>query len=154
MPAPLIKRGETPGRIDRIYVADAGVVESVIIGAAGNAAVALSVTPWPSDRRAVGRRRHLTPVDAPALITVEPRPVVAGQSLLIRVNTPARANRSALVTPRDSGVETALTGIVDIDPADRLTIRLSSIGMAAGTYDAVLLTPEGAELVFHYRRGG
>ena len=81
---------------------------------------------------------------APALITVEPRPVRAGDSFVIRVLSPDVASYSATVFRR--GDTTALTGIAEVDPADRPTIRLSTIGLATGDYDAVMLNAEGGEL--------
>ncbi len=147
VPNPLIKQGETLDRIDYVYAANATVTDSVLLGEAGNPAVALAVSPWPSDHRAVLSTLQVTPVDAPALIGVEPKPVVSGESFLIRVSMPDRANWSAVVVPRGGeAAETALTGIADIDPADRPTIRLSTIGIVPGAYDAVLLNGEGAEL--------
>ena len=37
-------------------------------------------------------------------------------------------------------------GITDVDPADRPTILLSTIGPALGAFDAVLMSVDGAEL--------
>ena len=145
MPFPIIPEGETLDRIDYIFAANATVINSVLVGEAGNPTVSLSVAPWPSDHRAVLTTLQLTPADAPALIGVEPSPVVAGQGFLIRVNTPNRTNWTAVVVPRGAGPDAALTGIADIDPADRPTIRLSTIGIAPGAYDAILLAPDGAE---------
>ena len=48
--------------------------------------------------------------------------------------------------PRGAGGDAALTGIADVDSADRPTVRLSTLGLSPGDYDAVLLDAEGTEL--------
>jgi len=111
-------------------------IASVVMGEAGNPQNALSVTPWPSDHRAVLTTVQVTPIDAPALITVEPRPVRQGGNLLLRVTGLNHATYSAMVTAR--GSDTPLIGIADVDPADRPTLRLSTLGLPVGDYDAVL----------------
>lgn len=84
---------------------------------------------------------------ATALITVEPRPFREGDSFVVRVNSPGGANYTAAIYPRGAdSSEGALTGITDVDPADRPTILLSTIGLAPGAYDAVLMSVDGAEL--------
>ena len=82
-------------------------------------------------------------MDAPPLITVEPRPVREGGSLVLRVVVPNGVKYSAMVVAR--GTDTPLTGIADVDPADRPTIRMSTLGLPVGDYDAVL-TVAGKEL--------
>ena len=145
-PHPYVRDTETFDRIDFIWEANAQTVSSEIVGEAGNPEVSIPITPWPSDHRAVVSTFTVTPFDTPALITVEPRPVVSGQTFIIRVSSPAHANWSAIVVPRGGDpVKDGMTGIKDIAPGDRPTIKLSTIGFEPGRYDAVMLDGEGKE---------
>lgn len=148
-PAPAVPEGETHDRIDYVFTANAHVVDSVIVGETGNPAVSISVSPWPSDHRAVLSTIEVTPADAPALITTEPRPVREGDMFLIRAYVPGGGNWTAVIVPRGAGPDAAITGIADVALADRPTIRLSTIGIAPGAYDAVLLDGAGKELSRH-----
>ena len=146
-PNPYVRDNETFDRIDYIWAANAQTVSSEIIGEAGNPEVAISVVPWPSDHRAVVSTFKVTPAEAPALITVEPRPVISGQAFLVRVSSPAKANWSAIVTPRGGDpAKDNLTGVKDIPFGDRSSIKLSTIGFEPGRYDAVMVDGEGKEL--------
>lgn len=141
-PYPYLPPNETFDRIDYIWAANMQTTASVVMGEAGNAQNTLSVMPWPSDHRAVLTTVQVTPMDAPALITVEPRPVREGGSLVLRVTGMNHGIYSAMITARRSDVP--LTGIADVDPADRPTIRLSTLGLPLGDYDAVLSGADGA----------
>ena len=148
-PWPVMPEGETVDRIDFVWAANARVLDSVLLGETGNPAVGLSVTPFPSDHRGVVTTVEVVPVAAPALITVEPRPVVAGGSFLIRAHVPDRGDWTAVVVRAGMDwQEAAITGIADVSLADRPTVRLSTIGMADGAYDLVLVQA-GAELARH-----
>lgn len=143
-PAPFVPAGETLDRIDFVWTANLKPLDAVVMGEAGNPQNALSVTPWPSDHRAVLTTLMVDPIPTPALITVEPRPVRAGDSFVIRVASPDGGNYTANVVKR--GETTALIGIADVAPDDRPTIRLSTLGLPQGDYDAVMLDAAGLEI--------
>ncbi len=143
-PAPYIPAGETFDRIDFTWVANLKPLDAVVMGEAGNPQNALSVTPWPSDHRAVLTTVEVDPIPTPALITVEPRPVREGDSFLLRIASPDGGKYSATIVKR--GQPSAITGISDVAPDDRPTIRLSTIGLAQGDYDAVMTDAKGQEL--------
>lgn len=146
-PAPFVPKGETHDRIDYVFAANATVTDSVIMGEAGNPAVSVAVSPWPSDHRAVLTTLKVTPLPAPALLAVEPSTVLLGSDFLVRVNTPDQGTWSAVIVPRGGAADgPAITGIADVAMNDRPTVRLSTIGMEPGEYDAVLLGPDGTEL--------
>ena len=146
-PYPYLPPNETFDRIDYVWTANMRAVDSVVMGEAGNAQNALSVMPWPSDHRAGLTTVEVEPIAAPALITLEPRRVRSGESFVIRVLSPDGAPYTAVVVMRGAdATQGAITGIAEVDPADRPTIRLSTIGLDLGDYDAVLLSVEGAEL--------
>jgi hypothetical protein len=143
-PAPSIPPKETFDRIDFTWTANLKPLAAQVMGEAGNPQNALSVTPWPSDHRAVLTTIEVDPIPTPALITVEPRPVREGDSFLIRIASPDGGKYSATIFKR--GQTTAITGISDVAPDDRPTIRLSTIGLPQGDYDAVMTDAKGKEL--------
>ncbi len=147
-PYPYVRAEETHDRIDMIWSANAKPVASVLAGESGNPDVAIAVDPWPSDHRAVVSTFEVTPSNAPALITVEPRPVQAGDDFRIRVNMPDKADWSAVVTVRGGNPATdALTGIANVGFWDRPSIKLTLPGRdEGGEFDAVLLDGGGKEL--------
>jgi len=142
-PWPYLPANETFDRIDFVWTANMQPLESLIMGEADNAQNGLQVMPWPSDHRAVLTTVAVTPMDAPPLIAVEPRPVRQGDSLVLRVVVPSGTPYTAMIMAR--GTDKPLTGIADVDPADRPTIRLSSADLPVGDYDAVL-SADGKEL--------
>lgn len=145
-PAPFLPKGETLDRIDFIWLANGSTLSSLVMGEAGNPQNGRTVTPWPSDHRAVLSEVAVTPILAPPRIAVEPRPVQAGGSFLLRALLPEGGTYSAYVLPLGARADQALTGIADVDAADRPSVRLSTIGLDPGPYDAVLLNEKGAEL--------
>lgn len=148
-PWPVVPEGETLDRIDYVYAANATVVDSFLLGEPGNPAVTLSVTPFPSDHRGVLTTLQVVPVAAPALVTVEPRPVVEGGSFLIRAHVPDGGDWTAVVVEAGADrTESAITGIADVSLADRSTVLLSTIGIAPGAYDVVLVQ-NAAEVARH-----
>lgn len=148
-PWPVVPQGETHDRIDFIFAANATVVDSVVVGEAGGPDVGVSVTPWPSDHRAMLTTLDVVPIDAPALITTEPRPVRAGGDFVIRAHVPGGGAWAASVVPAGGVAEAALVGISDVTLEDRSTLLVSTLGMAPGAYDAVLFGADGAELARH-----
>lgn len=147
-PQPYIRPTETLDRIDMIWSANAKPVASVLGGEKGNPDVGVVVDPWPSDHRAVISTFDVTPVDAPALITVEPRPVIAGEDFRLRVNMPDKSEWSAIVMVRDGDPATdALTGVASVGFWDRPSIKLTLPGWSdGGEFTAVLLDAQGKEI--------
>lgn len=145
-PHPYLPEGETLDRIDFVWIANATASAALVMGEAGNPQNGLSVTPWPSDHRAVLADLTLTPAPAPARIAVEPRPLRIGDSFTLRALLPEPGLWSAYVVPRGAGAEAAITGIADVNSADRPTVRLSTLALGPGDYDALLLNGEGTEI--------
>ena len=146
-PHPMVRAEEIHGRIDYIWIANAQVLDSGIVGESGNPDVDVPVMPWPSDHRAVVSTIRVVPMVAPALVVVEPRPVVAGQPFLIRASMPGRTDWTGVVTRRGGDpVRERLTGVEGVGFWERPTIKLSTTGLAPGPYDAVLLDRQDREL--------
>jgi endonuclease/exonuclease/phosphatase family metal-dependent hydrolase len=145
-PAPVGRPGEALDRIDWVLAANATATASTVVGEAGGPDVGLSVTPWPSDHRAVLSTFEVEPVDAPAMITVEPARVTTHADFRIRAFMPGWTTWTGYVVPRGGDAATeAITGIADVPLNDRPTVKLAGRTLAPGAYDAVLLDAEGAE---------
>lgn len=146
-PNPVMVPDTAFDRIDFIYTSGATVLGAQIVGEAGNPAVDLSVTPWPSDHRAVVSTFSVIPITAPALITVEPRLVTAGDTFLVRVNSPDRADWGASIVRRGGNpASAAITSVAGIAAYWQPTFKFSTFGLPPGAYDAVMTGPDGAEL--------
>ena len=85
-------------RIDLIFTAGpTKTLASQIVGEPRGPDVDISVADWPADHRAVVSTFQVTPVDAPALISVTPRLVRAGDSFLMRTYDPTGDSWTAYV---------------------------------------------------------
>ncbi len=145
-PSPYLNANETFDRIDWVLFAHATPTASAVIGEEGGPDVEIGVSPWPSDHRSVVSTFDVTPVDAPALITVEPARVTQHQDFLIRAFEPGFGNWTGVVVKRGGDPKTeGLTGIADVSLTDRPTIKLNASVLAPGAYDAVLLDADGNE---------
>ena len=141
-PAPYVRSREHPDRIDFVRTGGPSTtLASEIVGEAGGAEVDVPVAPYPSDHRAVVSTSSVVPADAPALVAVEPDRVEQGDSFMVRGYLPASNDFTLLVVPRGGGVADALTGAVDEQKGYRTGIRLSSVELALGRYDAILVRP-------------
>lgn len=146
-PHPIMEPGENHDRIDFVYASLGETLESLVVGEAGNPDVDIAVTPWPSDHRAVVSRFSVVPVEAPALVAVEPRLVSAGDTFLVRVNVPGRAPYGIAVVPAGGDPATdTITSATSIEAYWLSALRLSTLGLAPASYDAVLLDEAGAAL--------
>lgn len=83
-------------RIDFIYGANAEAVSSQVIGEAG-ADVDVSVSPWPSDHRALVSEFVVRPSVVPAYVSVERRLSSVGESVPVRVGGAPEARFLSLV---------------------------------------------------------
>ncbi len=67
-----------------------------------------------------------------------------GQPFVIRVNVPGFGPWGAVVVPRGGDpAKDAVTGISGVSATDRPTIKLSTLGLSPGAFDAVMLDGEG-----------
>src|SRR5690606_25034194 len=130
-------------RIDYVFTAGpTKTLKSEIIGEVGGQEVDLEVERYPSDHRAVLSTFSVEPADAKPMISVQPRRVMQGERFFIRYALPGAKKFTALVVPRDGKPEQALTGVNDETTGYRNGIRLSTLGIPAGNYDALLLDGE------------
>ena len=147
MPAPYIRPRETLDRIDFIFSGGpVAVLDSRVFGEAGGTGVAASVTPWPSDHRAVVSTFEVLPITAPAMIAVEPAVVHAGDELHVRGFDPAAEGWTVAVVNAGAPPTPSLRFAHEDITAWRRFARFSSQGLATGEYDAVLLDEKQREL--------
>ena len=134
-------------RIDYVFAAGSSrTLESRIVGEDGGAVTDIAIFPWPSDHRALVSTFRVEPVDAPALIAATPRLVQPGDTVQLRTWDPSGPGWTALVAPRGGGVADATTGVRDMPHDWQRMIPVSTVGLAPGDYDALLVGEDGAVL--------
>lgn len=144
-PSPLHERNRS--RIDYVFAAGpAKTLDSRVVGEAGGPFTDIPVSPWPSDHRAVVSTFEAVPAVAPALIAASPRLVEEGGIVLLRTWDPHGPAWTALVARRGGGPGQALTGVRDMPHDYQRTIPVSTVGLAPGDYDALLVDEDGSVL--------
>jgi endonuclease/exonuclease/phosphatase family metal-dependent hydrolase len=134
-------------RIDYVFTAgNSETIGSQVVGEAGGPVTDIAVFPWPSDHRGVVSTFRVVPIDAPALVAATPRLVPAGAVVSVRSWDPFGPGWTALVVPRGGAPSDALTGVRDMPHDWQRMIPLSTIGLSAGDYDALLVGEDGAVL--------
>ena len=87
-------------RIDFVYAAGAATATaSRIVSKEGNPAVKVSVSPWPSDHRAVVSTFLVSPAVPPVLVAVDRRLVAVGQDLKVTFHSPGEAGEQVAIVP-------------------------------------------------------
>jgi endonuclease/exonuclease/phosphatase family metal-dependent hydrolase len=146
-PHPIQPSSEGRDRID--YVLTSGPTETLssqIVGEPGGPDVDIAVSPWPSDHRAVVSAFKVVPIDAPPLIAVTPRRAEDGGTILLRTYDPHGEDWTAHVVRRGGGPGDALTGVRQMPHSYQRAIPLSTLGLAPGDYDVLLIGDDGAIL--------
>jgi endonuclease/exonuclease/phosphatase family metal-dependent hydrolase len=144
-PSPVFERNRS--RIDYVFTAGRSkTLESQVVGEAGGPHTDVAVFPWPSDHRAVVSTFDVVPVHAPPLIAATPRLVAEDGTVLLRAWDPAGPAWTALVVPRGKTPRDVLTGVRDMPHDYQRAIPLSTVGLAPGDYDALLVGEDGAVL--------
>lgn len=145
-PWPVMRDGESMDRIDFIYTANATTRSAEIWGEPGNTDVDKGFAPWPSDHRAVIADLTVTPVDAPAMLAVEPRLVPEGGTFVVRGYLPGDAVWGVRIVPRGGDPASQIvTSVEGLTPTWNRAFRFSTLGLAPGPWDAVLIDEAGAE---------
>lgn len=135
-------------RIDLIFSAgDATATASETFGARGDDGVAMTVTPWPTDHRAVMSTFDVTPAPMPVLIAVERPLVPIGTELVTRFHTDGVGGPwdIALVPVGGDPATDALATSSTSGGADDGTVAFDTTSLEAGSYEAVLLDASGTE---------
>lgn len=143
-PHPLSDHERARDRID--YVFTTGKTETLasqIVGEAGNPVVDIEISPWPSDHRGVVSTFRLEPAAAPPMISATPRRLAEDGALHVRTWDPSGATWTAMIVPRGGSLEDALSGVHEMPHDYQRSIPLSTLGLAPGDYDAILVDESG-----------
>lgn len=133
-------------RIDFVWFAGpANVLDSRIVGEQGAGDVGISVSPWPSDHRAVVSEFEVLPARMPVLVATAQRVHAAGESIRAYYNAPGRERLSiALVREPVDGDSTPRPPLA-LD-ADHGRVDMTANAVPAGHYRIVLLDAGGRAL--------
>ncbi|MDQ2993494.1 MAG: endonuclease/exonuclease/phosphatase family protein [Pseudomonadota bacterium] len=89
-------------RIDFIYVAGpAKTLKADIVGEINKPEVTYSVSPWPSDHRAIAACFALKPATPPNYIAVNKRKIIPGETLQVRYHAPGKSGEKVAVSVAD-----------------------------------------------------
>jgi endonuclease/exonuclease/phosphatase family metal-dependent hydrolase len=142
---PGITQDSTGERIDYVYAAGPSTtLDSRLVGEPGGADVEIEAAPWTSDHRAVLSSFEVAPLAMPTLIAVDARLRTVGDEITVTYNLPESDDNEIAIVPE---------GGDPVDPVETLaaseergTARLDTLGWDPGTYDAVLIDGDDAEI--------
>jgi hypothetical protein len=134
-------------RIDYVYAAGPSkTLSSEIVGEAGDPAVSISVSPWPSDHRAVLSTFEVTPGPMPVLVAPDKLLVTVGEPLVVTYHSPGKEGETVVIAGVDAqsssspSATSQAAGTVD----GKLTFATDSL--LPGAYSVALLGGDGREL--------
>ncbi len=132
-------------RIDFVYAAGPSTtVSSEIVGERFARDVSISVSPWPSDHRAVVSTFDVTPAAMPVLVAVDRRLVTSGTDLRVTFHAPGDEGESVALDPEDgdpvASIPTGPAGTTDG------VLTFPTDALAAGSYEASLRSADGSVL--------
>jgi endonuclease/exonuclease/phosphatase family metal-dependent hydrolase len=132
-------------RIDYVYAAGPSITRSSdLMGEIGGSDVSLSVTPWPSDHRAVVSTFDVTPRTMPIQVAVDARLLTVGDTVDVSYNAPASdGNKAVIVTAGGDPSAALLTAAA---PGKHGMLTFDTSRLAAGGYEAVLSGGDGSEV--------
>ncbi len=134
-------------RIDYVFAAGrSDTLASQVVGEIDGPVTDITIFPWPSDHRAVVSTFRVVPVDAPALIAATPRSVQEGASVSVRTWDPEGPAWTAFIVRRGGKPADALAGVRDMPHDWQRMIPISTVGLPADDYDAVLVGEDGSLL--------
>jgi endonuclease/exonuclease/phosphatase family metal-dependent hydrolase len=139
-------QGEPEDRIDFVwYGGSARVENSQTVGEVGGPGVGISVTPWPSDHRAVVSRFDVELAPLPALVAAAPRVARGDAPLRIEYQLPGHTAGSLAVVAAADAESAAPARRVPADPG-RGTVTLDAGALAPGEYEVRLMDASGHEI--------
>jgi endonuclease/exonuclease/phosphatase family metal-dependent hydrolase len=140
------RRDAPQDRIDFVYSAGpAMAVKSQVVGEPGGSDI--SVSPWPSDHRAVLSTFDVKPAVMPTLVAVDHRLVDVGDPLVLTYHASGQQGEKVVLVTEGSDPST--DGILEQPTVKGATdgrLTFATGALAAGAYDAVLMGAEGKEL--------
>ena len=135
-------------RIDFVYTAGPSkVLKSEIVGEEGNPAASVTVTPWPSDHRAVVSTFAVVPGAMPVLVAIDKLLVRQGEPLVVTYNAPApESGYSVAVFRAGHWGDSQWEPFIESVETAHGTVRLSTTGLAPGAWEATLVSGSGTRL--------
>lgn len=135
---------DSQDRIDYVYAAGPSkTVSSVIVGEEGDPSVAYSVSPWPSDHRAVLSTFEVRPAPMPVLVATNKWLLTAGEPLVVTYHSPAKGGEKVQVTPAEGK---PAPGMEKAAAATDGRVTFDTAPLVPGAYEASLVGEDGATL--------
>lgn len=134
-------------RIDYVYAAGPSkTLSSEIVGEAGDPAVSIGLSPWPSDHRGVLSTFEITPGPMPVLVAPDKLLVTVGEPLVVTYHSPGEGGETVAIRGAD---QASASG----DPAAGQTagsvdgkLTFATDALSPGAYVVALLGEDGREL--------
>lgn len=127
-------------RIDYVYAAGPSkTLSTVIVGEAGDPAVSIGVSPWPSDHRAVLSTFDVTPGPMPVLVAPEELLVTAGEPLAVKYHRPSESGTYQVeIVPAGASLRWSLASELAETVDGKAVFPPAQANLTPGAYDAVL----------------
>jgi hypothetical protein len=142
---PGITQEHTGERIDYVYAGGPSkTLASKIVGEPGGEDVAIEMSPWTSDHRAVLSTFEVSPAAMPTMVAVDARMRTVGDRITVAYNLPGSDANEVAIVPEGGDPGSPVTRLAA--PGERGTATLETSGLDPGGYEAVLLDGEGTEV--------
>lgn len=133
-------------RIDFVWFGGpASVLDSRIVGEQGARDVEISVTPWPSDHRAVLSEFEVRPAPMPVLVATAQRVHASGESIRAYYNAPGQEQLSIALLRESGNGDSTPRHRLAVD-ADHGRADIPAAAVPAGHYRIVLQDADGRAL--------
>jgi endonuclease/exonuclease/phosphatase family metal-dependent hydrolase len=134
-------------RIDYVYASGpTKTVASEIVGEAGDPAVSISVSPWPSDHRAVLSTFEVTPGPMPVLVAPDKLLVTVGEPLVVTYHSPGKGGETIVIPAADPASSSGASATSQPVGAIDGNVTFATDSLLPGAYSVALLGGDGREL--------
>ena len=134
-------------RIDFVYAAGPSkTLSSEIVGEVGDPAVSISVSPWPSDHRAVLSTFTVTPGPMPVLVAPEKLLVTVGEPLVVTYHSPGKGGETVAIRSADQPTTSGALAVSQAAGAADGKLTFATDSLLPGAYTVALLGKDGREL--------
>lgn len=148
-PHPRLRANEVQDRIDLVFAAGAvHIIDSRIVGPAGERDVDVAVNPYPSDHLGVVSTVSVDPVEPPVFVAVAAVRVEAGTALGVHYHAPGGEGTDRLVLVR-AGADPQTSALAALPPQEAGhfgRVNFGTGGLLSGEYAVVLMGATDNEL--------
>jgi endonuclease/exonuclease/phosphatase family metal-dependent hydrolase len=137
---------EAADRIDWVLAsADTTVLDSKVVGPAGEPDVDVAISPWPSDHNGVVSRLRITPVEPPLFVAVEGVRHEQGDRVTVRYHSPLDETTAQLALMRAGGAVPAdiIHSVPTLEASYHGAYAFGTSTLALGEYEVALVSPDG-----------